>query len=82
MNSTERWFVYRESYGKRNFAAERWVNGKKEFHDGLRAHCLACAKMEVMVKWGGVVDGRGGHNSCSMILRAQIFIMRQRKEIY
>ncbi|RJR12445.1 hypothetical protein C4588_02085 [Candidatus Parcubacteria bacterium] len=41
-----------------NYIAERYVDEKVEYYE-IRAHCLACAKTEVLMKRGGKVDTRG-----------------------
>lgn len=54
----------------RFYIAERIVDGNLEHHE-LGAHCLACAKMEILVKYGGKVDNRGWHKQgdCGVFLR-------------
>lgn len=54
----ENWYV--SDVGLGSFMAERTVNGKREF-EYLSAHCLACAKADILAQCGGKVDLRGWH---------------------
>jgi len=66
--SNGKWFV--TSTGWNSYLAERIVNEKYEKWEGS-AHCLQCAKAEVLAKFGGIVDLRGSHLSiCGSFLRA------------
>lgn len=57
------WRVYH--IGMSDYYAERTVDGKGEYQE-LNAHCLACAKTEVLQKYGGRVDLRGWHKADGM----------------
>ena len=52
----EKWAVF-STYGG-HYEAERIIDGKREVRY-VRAHCLACAKTEVLTRYGGRVDLRG-----------------------
>jgi len=54
----EKWSVVETTPG--DYLAERIIDGKYEAHE-LRAHCLACAKTDVLAKYSGRVDLRGHH---------------------
>jgi hypothetical protein len=56
--SYSNWYIFRESGSSKCFHAERVVNGEREYHY-FSAHCLACAKVEILMKYGGKVDLRG-----------------------
>lgn len=53
-----------------HYIAERFVDGELEWHE-ITAHCLACAKNEILMEYGGKVDLRGWHKqgSCGFFLR-------------
>jgi hypothetical protein len=57
--------------GLQHYLAERTVDGKYEKQE-LSAHCLACAKSEVLARYGGNVDLRGWNKqgTCGAFLRA------------
>ena len=66
--SKDKWSV---SYmGFQSYLAERIVDDKTEYHE-VKAHCLACAKNEVLLEYGGEVDLRGWHKqgTCGAFLR-------------
>lgn len=63
--SREKWAVFSESPGGQSYYAERYVNGELE-QRYVSAHCLACAKTEVLSRYGGQVDLRGWHMAASM----------------
>ena len=66
--SVDKWAV--GEMATQHYLAERIINGKTEWHE-LTAHCLACAKMEILTEYGGKVDLRGWHKqgSCGVYLR-------------
>ncbi len=68
MNS--KWSV--TSLGGQSYLAERIIDGKSESKD-LHSHCLACAKADVIAKYGGKVDTRGWHKQgiCGEFLSAK-----------
>lgn len=53
------------------FVAERIVNGESE-QKNIKAHCLACAKSDILAKYGGQVDIRGWQKqgTCGLFLKA------------
>lgn len=61
------WLVFHD--GGHSYTAERRVNGKRESHD-VHSHCLACAKTDILAKYGGKVDTRGWQKqgSCGSVL--------------
>jgi hypothetical protein len=65
----DKWRVYDEGFN--SFYAERTLpDGKQETHY-FNAHCLACAKVEILAQYGGLVDLRGHHNNaCGVFLLA------------
>jgi len=67
----EFWYVERECGSDRYFYGERIVDKERE-HVDVSAHCLACAKTEVLLKYGGKVDIRGWHKQgiCGTFLKA------------
>jgi hypothetical protein len=67
--SYRKWAV--SSMGGDTFLGERIVDGKTESIE-IRAHCLACAKAEILTRRGGEVDTRGWHNQgvCGSFLKA------------
>jgi len=54
-----------------DYLAERIVNGGLELHE-IRSHCLACAKADILSRYGGTVDLRGWHRQgfCGAFLYA------------
>jgi len=64
-----KWRVY--GMGLRHYVAERVVNDKPEFRE-MSAHCLACAKSDVLARYGGSVDLRGWHKQgiCGAFLKS------------
>lgn len=56
-----------------SYTAERIVDGKSESKD-FNSHCLACAKSDIMAKYGGEVDTRGWHKQglCGAFLLAMV----------
>ena len=65
------WSVSGFGHGSQDFYAERIrPDGTREYHD-VHAHCLQCAKAEVLMKYGGRVDLRGWHlTTCGTFLYA------------
>lgn len=65
----DKWLIWR-MFGD-EYAVERIVDDSREYHE-ISAHCLACAKVEALIKWGGKVDMRGWHNQgiCGIFLYA------------
>lgn len=64
----DKWYVY-ELVGLNSFEASRIVNGKQERWYGS-AHCVQCAKTELLAEHGGRVDLRGWHLShCGAFLK-------------
>ncbi len=76
----DKWRVYAE--GMNSFYAERALpDGSQEVHY-FNAHCLACAKVEVLTHWGGHVDLRGHHKSaCGTFLLAMQLAVNTEREI-
>lgn len=68
----DKWLVSDDGSG-RFFIAERIVDGQLE-HRYFSSHCLACAKSDVIAKYGGKVDTRGWHRQglCGVFLLAMI----------
>jgi len=65
----DKWTVF--NTGGQCYEAERFVNGRREYRE-VTAHCQACAKVEVLMQYGGVVDLRGWQRQgvCGAFLRA------------
>ena len=68
----DKWYVSSAHMGTEHhfIAARSTPNGTQEIE--FRAHCLACAKVEILSKYGGRVDLRGWQRqgSCGMFLVA------------
>ena len=67
----EIWDVWHGLLGNEYFA-ERRVGGRLESRE-VSAHCLACAKVEILTRYGGKVDLRGwhrAHDTCGFYLLA------------
>jgi hypothetical protein len=65
------WRVYSTGIDN-DFYAERVANGHSEDYEKyLTAHCLACAKSEIMAETGELVDIRGWHKqgTCGSFLK-------------
>jgi len=43
----------------------------------ITSHCLACAKIEVLSKYGGKVDGRGHKDICGVFLKAMQQVIKE-----
>ena len=69
--SYEKWSV--ADLGINSYYAERMVNGKSQT-EYISAHCLACAKSDVLARFGGQVDTRGWHmqGSCGSFLKTRV----------
>lgn len=67
----QHWSVTHETPGSSFFYAERIIDGEREYHY-VSCHCLACAKADVLSKYGGRVDLRGWHKQgiCGSFLAA------------
>ena len=66
--SYDKWAV--GHMGNYDYIAERIVDGKHETQY-VHSHCLACAKTDILAKYGGKVDLRGWHKSpCGVFLLA------------
>ena len=65
----DKWYVWQ--MGRQDFAAERTINGNNETRY-LHSHCLACAKIDILAKYGGKIDLRGWHKqgNCGLFLWA------------
>lgn len=64
------WRVYDAGFSN-SFFAEKVVGGRAVEHKNLHAHCLACAKTELMFETGEKVDIRGWHKQqCGSFLKA------------
>lgn len=65
----DKWSV--SSMGSQDFIAERIIDGKSE-QQHVHSHCLACAKTDILAKYGGQVDTRGWQNqgTCGSFLKA------------
>lgn len=65
----DRWHV--GSTGGQSYIAERILDDNHETKY-VNAHCLACAKSEVLARYGGKVDLRGWHRAgtCGFFLLA------------
>ena len=86
--------VYLRGYAKRGtwvvthsggsqYLAERFVGNERESHY-VSAHCLACAKTEVLTHYGGKVDLRGWHQAdglCGDFLLATQQAVNEGKEL-
>lgn len=64
-----RWFVYR--YGGNSYEGTRSKDCKPE-RVTVNSHCYACAKADILAKYGGKVDLRGWHMQglCGAYLKA------------
>lgn len=53
------------------FIAERIIDKNLQHHE-IKAHCLACAKTDILAEYGGKVDLRGWHRQglCGAFLLA------------
>ncbi len=60
-----KWYV--SSIGGQSYIAESYDGS---WQIGLSAHCLACAKSDILAKHGGRVDTRGHNNICGSFLKA------------
>ncbi len=69
--SYSKWSV--TSLGSQSYLAERIIDGKSESKD-LHSHCLACAKVDIIARYGGEVDIRGWRNQgiCGTFLLAMV----------
>lgn len=65
----EKWHI--SELFPQHFIAERIVNDLTEYYE-IHAHCLACAKIDILTEHGGEVDMRGWHNQgiCGLLLKA------------
>jgi len=75
----DKWRVYDDGFN--SFYAERTLpDGSQETHY-FNAHCLACAKVEILATYGGRVDLRGHSNTaCGIFLLAmQLAIDTEKK---
>ena len=72
-----KWTVYLSADSETYFA-EREIDGDIEFRE-VTAHCLACAKTEILEKYGGRVDLRGHNDICGNHLKA-VQIATQQEE--
>jgi hypothetical protein len=79
--SREKWYVFQEAGIGDFYYAERIVDGEYE-QVYLSAHCLACAKADVLAKHGGRVDLRGWHKqgACGAFMRAMQIAVDQEEE--
>lgn len=65
--SKYKWYVYRLDFNY--YEAQRTVNGILETWYG-NAHCLACAKSDLLAERGGRVDLRGWHlTTCGVFMK-------------
>lgn len=65
------WRVYQMSGFSRHYYAERVIAGRSVETREMSAHCLACAKSELMANTGEKVDIRGWHKQqCGPFARA------------
>jgi len=69
--------------GSQHYLAERKVNGIIEWHE-VSAHCLACAKNEILMEYGGKVDLRGWQKqgNCGFFLRVTASELEEPPESY
>ena len=67
----EKWAVTEDSPDCGYFTAQRTIDGKVET-EYIHAHCLACAKADLLAEHGGRVDLRGWHKAgwCGSFLLA------------
>ncbi len=75
-----KWRVYVE--GSKDYYAERTLpDGTQEVRLIAGAHCLACAKVDVLSRWGGRVDLRGHHTTMcdAFLLVMQAIVEAERK---
>ena len=64
----DKWYVVHE--GCHSYYAQRTKDGEIETVY-LNSHCLACAKVDILARYGGKVDLRGWHKSpCGSFLLA------------
>ena len=65
------WRVYKGPF-RTDYYAERIVDGRAEDHKEISAHCLACAKSDIMAETGELADIRGWHKQdmCGSFLKA------------
>lgn len=77
--SYEKWSVLQQ--GDQDFVAERIINGNHETIY-IHAHCLACAKVDLLGRYGGTVDLRGTHlqGICGSFLQAIQSVVDQEDE--
>ena len=69
--SYDKWYVARVVGS--SYIAQRTVDGTVETVE-LDSHCLACAKSDILAKYGGKVDLRGWHKSrCGAFLLAMAY---------
>ena len=76
------WRVYKGPFS-RDYSAERIVSGRAVDYKELSAHCIACAKVEIMTKTGEPADIRGWQKQgmCGSFLKAmRISIDEEEKE--
>lgn len=69
------WRVYPEAFLNSYYAEKIAPDGKMlEYRDSISAHCLTCAKTELMVETGEIADIRGWHkvtkNMCGGMAKA------------
>lgn len=67
----DKWYV--SDMGGNFYLAERTIDGKSEQVE-FSAHCLSCAKNDILAKRGGQVDLRGTHLTiCGAFARSMQF---------
>lgn len=65
------WRVYQMTGFSRHYYAERVIDGRSIETKEMSAHCLACAKSDLMAQTGEKVDIRGWHKQkCGSFARA------------
>lgn len=68
----DKWYVVHIAWS--DYMAQRTKDGEIETVY-LNSHCLACAKTDVLAKYGGKVDLRGWHKSpCGSFLLAMAML--------
>jgi len=77
--SYEKWAVF--NTGGDFYLAERKTKDGWERKE-IKAHCLACAKAEILAQYGGEVDLRGWHLSgiCGSFLKSMAIAVKQEEE--
>lgn len=78
--SREKWAIF--NTGGDFYLAERIRITQGYEQREIKAHCLACAKVEILSQYGGEVDLRGWHKSgtCGSYLKSLAIAIKQEGE--